>query len=100
MSIVTCGNCDLLIDTDQHVDECPACGQNIFSAPQTSLENNARALRAQIILTGYSGKDADIEDSIKDALTDMRHLAALHGFDFDAIIESSLNHFTAEVNGE
>ena len=51
---------------------------------------------------GHAGAPFGVEAAVTltDILADLRHLAALYGVDFDAVVTESAMHFRAEVRGD
>lgn len=49
---------------------------------------------------GYTTPGEPLEDIVGDLLSDLRHLAAYHGIDFDRLLERSQRNFEAELREE
>lgn len=62
--------------------------------------NAWRRRRMQQLITGYCGASDDPESDLSDALVDMCHLAASHGFDPEGLTDRALSHFHAEQQPE
>jgi len=70
--------------------------------PATSVDNESRALAADVALVAYTGDDEvrqgeEKRSTLTDLLTDLRHWARLNGVDFDTANNSAEIHFNVEV---
>lgn len=64
------------------------------------MTNFDRSENARFKIAGYSGEPDDLETDLYDFLTDLRHMAAQHGLDFNEAIARSRMHFKAEQQAE
>ncbi len=59
--------------------------------------NREQARRARIVWKAIRRYDpGDVETSVADCLTDIRHLCEVKGIDFQSALESSYDHYCVE----